>query len=278
MLGQSETQAKPIIDALAKGERLTRTQRADLSWFLAFLFARTPKFERETLQIADQMHKQIAKEQIPTVEAAERILAKSGNTTLATGQSFYDFIHKEQFRIVGHRNITLDLMIQQARQAAKELGVMNWTVVHAPAKRAYITSDSPFGYIIPERLRGTDRPILGILSEEIIKVIPLAPSIVLRIGGWGTGFSHVEANRQELTEINLAVATECDRFLIGSSEDQVRYVVKRSRIDTVNTGTKLKVESVTHPTDTKRSFLVTHRVSAENANRPFNPENLFGVR
>ncbi len=90
------------------------------------------------------------------------------------------------------------------------------------------------------------------------------------------GFSHIDASRQELTDINVAVARECERVLIGSNEDQVRFVVERSRIDSTQPGTCLKLESVTHPTDPKRSFLVTHRVSAERVDRPFNPKNLLG--
>ena len=279
MLSQNEGNAKPIIDALIAGKRLTHPERADLSYFLAFLFFRTPKFEREVTQIADAAHKQIAKEGIPSVEAAAKLLAKQGKESSPdAAQGFYDFIHQERFRISGHRNITLELMIEQAKNAAKGLFLMSWEVVRAPAKRSYVTSDSPLGYIVPEHLRATDRPVLGLVSEEITKVIPLAAGIALRIGGYGMGLSHVEASRQELVEINLAIARECDRFLIGPNEDQVRNVVERSQIDTLKTGTQLKVESVTHPTDPKRSFLVTHRVAPENADRPFNPQNLMGVR
>jgi hypothetical protein len=277
MLSQIETKAKPIIDSLVAGERLAHPERADLSYFLAFLFARTPKFERETLQIADSMHKRIAKEGIPTVEAAKRILLKSNPTPSITAQSFYDFVHKEQFSITGHRNLTLELMISQARKAAKELVFMNWEVVHAPAKRLFITSDSPFGYIVPESLRESDEPIFGILSEKLFKVIPLSAKIALRIGGPGIGFSHVEATRQELGEVNVAVAKECDRFLIGSNADQVRYVVAQSRIDKAQVGTRLKLESVNHPSDPERSFLVCHRVPSDRAKRPFNPNHLAGA-
>jgi hypothetical protein len=277
MLSQNESKAKPIIDSLIAGESLAHPQRADLSYFLAFLFARTPKFEREIIQIADSMHKQVAKEGIPTVEAAEKILLKSNPTPSITVQSFYDFVHKEQFSITGHRNLTLELMISQARKAAKELVFMNWEVVHAPAKRSFITSDSPFGYIVPESLHGTNEPIFGILSTKIFKVIPLSAKIALRIGGPGISFSHVEATRQELGEINVAVAKECERFLIGSNEDQIGNVVTQIRIDNMQVGTRMKVESVNHPTDPERSFLVCHRVASENAKRPFNPNNLAEV-
>jgi len=277
MLSRIEGQAKPIIDDLISGKHLTLTQRFRLSRFLGFLFTRTPKFDRETTQLADQTHKQIAKELIPTVEAAARVLEKSGNDTFVTAESFFDFIHKERFQITGHRNIVLDFMMKHAQEASKGLFSMNWEVVHAPSKRAFITSDAPFGYIVPDNLKDTDRPILGILSEEILKVIPLSPEIALRIGAYGLGFSHVVVDRRELAKINLAVAKECDRFLIGTNEDSVRFVVERSRIDETQTGTRLKIESVTHPTDPNRSFFITHRVSAENASRPFNPENLRGV-
>ncbi len=274
LLSRTESNAKPIISKLENGERLEHAERADLSFFIAFLFARTPKFERETHQIAESFHKLIAKERIPTVEAAEIFLAKLDQTTILTAESFHAFIHEEKYRIEGHRNITLDLMIEQARKAAKELVFMDWEVVHAPPKRSFITSDSPFGYIIPKHLRKSDKPILGLLSEDVTKVVPLTQKIALRIRGRGIGLGHIEVNRQELSGMNLAIATECERFLIGPNEDFVRYVVERSKIDSTKPGTQLRLESVTHPTDPRRSFVVCHRVSADNADRPFNPENL----
>lgn len=75
--------------------------------------------------------------------------------------------------------------------------------------------------------------------------------------------------------MNRLVASESDRYIIGRDEALVRSVVKQSKVDRSNPGTRIKVEHTSHPDDPNRTFLVTRRVLAESPDNPI--EILKGV-
>lgn len=120
LLSQFEGRAKPVISKMENSETITAEERVDLAYFLALLFCRTPKFEREITFIADSFHKLLAKKMFPTVEAAAQLLKESGAGSDVSPESMFRFIHDEQFQIVGHRNSILgqSLIIILALMAA----------------------------------------------------------------------------------------------------------------------------------------------------------------
>ena len=267
-LSQIEGKAKPVIIKLEAGDTISHQERLDLACFIASLLTRTPKFERETEYIADTVHKIIAKEMIPTVEAAAELLRKTGTSENITPESMFKFIHEEQFYMKGHRNNTIRTMLDHTMKITKELAFMDWVIAHAAECAAFITTDSPLGFVVPDELRRTGEPVLGIASHKITKLIPLTHQITLLMGHCGAGFGHFSVNRHQVREINLAVATECERYVIGSDENLVRCIVRRSKVDKAKPGTRMKIENVPHPTDPMRSFLVARRVSADASDEP----------
>ena len=69
-------------------------------------------------------------------------------------------------------------------------------------------------------------------------------------------------------EINIALAIERERYVIGANESLVRSIVRRGKVDTTKPGSRIRVEHIPHPTDPMRTFLVTRRVAADASNEP----------
>lgn len=263
MLSQFEGRAKTAIQTLEAGQEINPEQRADLAYYLAFQHTRTPRFEREIDEMADAVHKILLKEMVPTVEAAEIVFKCKEKKSDVTAESMYKFIHEEQFSMKGSRNNTISLMLDQTSRASKDIALMDWVVVHAVRGCSFITTDSPIGYVVPEKFIRSGEPVIGLGSEKITKLFPLTQKVALLIGKYGGGFGHFRFNRTQVRDFNVTVARETERFLIGRDEALVRSIVRKSNIDRAAPATRMKVENVPHPTDPLRSFLVTRRVAAD---------------
>ncbi|MGO9245128.1 MAG: DUF4238 domain-containing protein [Verrucomicrobiia bacterium] len=264
-----EDNAKPIISKLETGGAVTPKERLDLAHFIALLVFRVPKFEREAEQIADSTFKLLMKHKFPTVEETAEQFRRSSKDFGITPESFFKTIHEEKYRLKGNRNIAVNAMLDQAEEITPMLFAMDWRIAHADRRTAFITTDSPLGYIVPEGFRRTGEPVLGLASDKITKLIPLTQQIALLMGYPGFGFEHCGANRQQVREINIAVAEECERYVIGHEEMLVRSIVSRSKVDKAKPGTRMKVEHIPHPADPMRTFMVARRVPADAPDEPF---------
>ena len=260
-LADIEGKAAPVIAKLDRGEMILPNERIDLAQFIALLVSRTPKFEREITEIADRVHKTLAKEMVPDIAAAAELLRRSGTDSSVTPESMFAFIHEEKFRIEGNRNIAVRTMLDQMGKVYKEIVFMNWVIVHSDTP-GFITTDSPLGFIIPEDLRRTGEPVIGLASPKITKVIPLTHTTALLLGQYGARLGHLRISDFQARELNVAVATECERFVLGRNKLTVRQAVRRSNVHKSHPGTRLKVENVPHPSDPMRSYLVARRVEA----------------
>jgi hypothetical protein len=268
-LAKIEGEAKPIIDKLDKGLDISIEERVSLSYFLALLLSRTPKHAREIEEIGDAMHKIVAKEMIPTVEAAAELLRKKGDNGSITPESMFRFVQDGAFQMKASRDFTISTMLDQSARFYKEIALMNWFVFHADGHSSFITTDSPLGYLVKDHLKRSREPVLGFASEKITKLIPLTCQTILAIGKHGTAFNHYNVDRNCVREMNLAVSIECDRFVIGRDETLLRSLVPASKVDRTNPGSRMRVENVAHPTDPLRSFLVSRRVFADEPVTPF---------
>jgi hypothetical protein len=162
-------------------------------------------------------------------------------------------------------------MLDKTPPLAREIALMDWTVAHADERSSFITTDSAVGYVVPEHLRGTGAPIYGLASEFIAKAVPLSSRVALVVGGRGLALEHVSYSRHKVQEVNIAVAIECERYVIGGDEALVRAVVRRSKVDgTASTGTRMKVEHIQHPADSNRTILISRRVPVDKFDEPLN--------
>jgi hypothetical protein len=266
-LSQIEGLGKAAITKLNAGEDISPEERVNLAYFIALLFSRTPKFEREIEQIADSAAKLTMKHMFQTAEAVEAHFAAMGRDRSYSAKDFLDFIHDEKYSLVGNRNITIRTMLQQMPEVASMLACMDWLVIHTSSEHAFITGDSPFALLLTDEQRKSGAPV-GLGSPTITKAIPLTRTTALLVGRQGLGFGHADGSRDLVRVVNVGVAAECEQYVFGPDEALVRSVVKRSKIDRSKPGTQLRVDHVLHPTDSNRTLMVARRVSADAPNEP----------
>jgi hypothetical protein len=83
------------------------------------------------------------------------------------------------------------------------------------------------------------------------------------VGAYGGELNHCDLSREEVRHFNIAVATECEGYVIGRDEALVRSIVRASKVDEASPGTKMRVDHILHPTDPTRTYLVARRVTAD---------------
>ena len=232
---------------------------------------RTPKFEREVNQIADAAAKHLVKHAVPTVEAAAELLRQHGKGKEEHGispESMFEFIHNEEFKLEMDRDFMIGAMLDQALKITLDVALMDWMVVHADRRTSFITTDEPLGFVVPDEFRRSGEPVLGLGSQKITKLVPLSHKVGLLLGHSGGGFGHFDFHREQVRDFNVAVAMECNCYVIGRDEALVRSVVKQSKVDKTNPGTRMKVEHIPHPTIPNKTYLVARRVLADTPDKP----------
>lgn len=264
LLSEAESHARPIIDKLDSYEAITPEERLRLAYFIVLLLTRTPKFEREAEQVADSAAKLLMKHMIPTVEAAAAQLRRYGKTGEGlTPEGIFEFVHKEQYQMKGDRNTAVHAMCDITEKCTFGFACMDWMLGHVDERSKFITTDSPLGFIVPDELQQSPTLDLSLLSQEVTKVVPLTGTTALLVARSGCRLGHLNLHRPQVRDINVAVAKECERYVIGGDEALVRSVVRRAKVDIAKPGSRMKVEHIAHPTDPMRTFLVTRRVPAD---------------
>jgi hypothetical protein len=209
-----EGSAKSSIAKLEMHEELSIEERLDLASFIALLQVRSPKFDREANTAIDAAMKRVAKHAFPNEDAAGRLVRlyseKTGENQISA-KSMFDFIHNEKFRIQLSRNTVISAMLDQAQKVTFEVAMMDWVVVHAHPSSAFITTDQPIGFIVPDEFRQSGEPVFGLASQKIVKLVPLSQRISLMLGHFGGGFGHRGMHRDQVRSVNKLVASECDR-------------------------------------------------------------------
>lgn len=267
-LAAVEGKATPVLAALERGESLMAEQRVDLAYFLGLLHSRVPKFEKEISDIADQTTKALLKRMFPNEAAVVARLRERGEEREIDPANILNGIQNERFSVKSHRNNTLSMMLDHAREKVKLFCAMDWMVLHADPRTSFITTDAPFALIASEELNRSGKPVLGVASFEIVKAVPLTKRVCLLMGGAGSRFGHVETNRDGVRDLNLRLARESDRFVIAGDEPHLRSIVKATRVDRERTGTRMRVDHVQHPTEPNRTFMITRRVAVDAPDEP----------
>lgn len=267
-LSRIEGKAKPIIQALDEGKDISPEDRVYLSVFLAVLHSRVPKFEREITEIADQATKALLKRMFPHEDAAREHLRRSGKESEIDPEHIVDFIQNERFEVKGHRNNAISTMLRQWPELAKLFNIMDWMVAHADSRTSFITTDAPFAFLASDELLKSGKPVLAVGSFEIVKAVPLTRRTCLLLGGKGVGFGHFDFNRDIVRDINVRLASECERFAFAADEAHLKSIVRRSQIDRKRTGTRMRVDHIQHPTDPNRTFMISHRVAVDAPDEP----------
>jgi hypothetical protein len=142
-------------------------------------------------------------------------------------QEMVEFAQSDQYEITTNHGWAVGMAIRMAFEVAPILAGRNWVVVHRQTeKKSFVTSDAPvvLSTVVP---RETSFWGVGFGNNDAFVAFPLTAACALTMFGSEGTLVHREIRGDAMRHMNLAVASRCQRFVIGREEALVRSLADR---------------------------------------------------
>lgn len=249
-LSRIEGDAKPLLDKLDAGLMLDSKERPIVAFFLATLFYRLPRREREMSEAVTGFGKMILRRNLLHPEARKNY--RDPDKLLRT-------IERDDVLVRPNRNMMLVTMHERVPILAQEFAVADWTVAHARRGSSFATCDGVFGIMPTELSRQTNRPY-GVASPEVVTAVAVTPSTCILLQGIACRMRHVTVSTDFVRQINIAILRETETYAIVRDEAHLRSLVRAARVSEPAQNSRIVVDDLPHPSgDPMRSFTIVRR-------------------
>ena len=236
VLALYESQAKAVIKKVDNGKNLSIEDIHKIGLFIAFLMVRVPKFENQFNKSYNEGVRHVAGLKLSTPEQVEAMMSQHPedfrNKPDIPIEKIVKIFRENRYKIEVHRNASLKAMLKLSIKFANVFIQMDWLFLHALQKESYVTSDRPFILGPPPNwksqglLQGVDMAIRGAR-----KIVPISQKTCLIMYDRGTQCKIGRASREDVRNINMTIAANCDRFLFARDESLLRNMVQMTQID-----------------------------------------------
>lgn len=218
-----------LMPKIENREALVTSDREILAYFMALQMLRGPDFHDDVNRISDRMLRQFTQSIMFDPDRGEALwnqaLSSTDGDTPVSFAEAREFVLNGEYSIQTLRNRTLELMIELAPALAEWFLKLDWVVLCAPAKKAFVTCDRPFS-VVPPRARSSSFRGAGIATPGAVKIIPLSMSKCLLLGDPGGAFGYSDADQMAVRTTNLNICHGANRYVIGRDRELVGSLVK----------------------------------------------------
>jgi len=229
LLGESETVSAPIIKKLIARERLTSTERIELSTFIAFMYTRNPTFH----EFVTEFEKKMTEDQIQHIfsskekvqELYQKMCDEDGYDKKFDIDELFKFVQEKRYGINIPKESNIEVMLMGTTVIDRILYNKTWFVVEAPAEASFISNDNPVFL---------DHPILyensaygvGFGTPDVKVVFPLSKEclLIMRDSSEGAITIHDKVDRKMVRELNKMIFARSGDYVFGKDEALVNYL------------------------------------------------------
>lgn len=229
LLSEYEGKAKPIIDKLTARQALSDEERSDLAVFIALGTTRTPdivdslktmnsdlllRFTKMAYSDVDQVFQQL--------RADEEFSGRSDAELREEAQLMVDLAQADGLKVETNEKWAVGMAFQMAMEIAPIFAGRDWVISHRDNdKKSFITTDAPV-FLTTVAPRPNSFYGIGFGNADALVFFPLNQTCMLAMYGNGGELRHIDIGSDRIRRLNLALANECQRFVIGRSETLVR--------------------------------------------------------
>ena len=236
LLSDIEGGTNPIIDKIDSHKPISPDEKEMLALFVAFLKVRVPDFEKSVNESYERVERRKARIMFSNEERIEAMMRKRESELdermKISPKELMDFVLNEKYDVIPHRNESLLVMLSLSKKFTNLFQQMEWLFLCSPEQTSFITTDNPFTLVPPPDSNSFYG--VGIATGGAKKLVPLSRKSCLMMCDRGDHIGYHEISRQEVRNVNLRVAANCDRFVIGRDEALVRDMVKTAKITNMN--------------------------------------------
>jgi hypothetical protein len=205
-LGEVETAASAVIRKVDDEEQLTDDDKHTLATYVAFQFTRTPAYAAWIGAFREHWDADARRELEGAVPEAPDPRAGRG---AALGE-----------------------MLRHAPRFAEVFLRLNWTIWHRDSERSsFVTTDNPVSFVPTGPREANIYEGAGILSPDVITVLPLSQASALAMSGIGDRVDSRALTRDQLRRVNLAVVNQAQGFVFGRDLTLLENLVRTTGID-----------------------------------------------
>ncbi len=229
----------------------------EVAFFMAFQWNRVPTHSRDIRATYAKLIEELSRIMFANVDRArvfmERYARDAGQTLNVTPESMVEAVCGKQFEIVATETAFLTTMMEQAMNLTKVLLQLDWEVLVASEETGFVICDCPVVVVPP---KGGDE--VGFLVPGSAKYFPLTRHLCLRLGEPGRTRGHRRIDKEAVRTVNLNIAANSERFIMGASRVQLENVVSRSASQEEESTPRFTVETVESDDDGSLQKLSSH--------------------
>jgi uncharacterized protein DUF4238 len=233
LLSRFETEAAPALAKLETGQPISTDDRCAIAAFVALLSTRVPETDRLSVKIDEYLrvrYQDLLDKTPPTTGEEDAPITFDppyGGTVLISRQKMENYV--KRFEEGGlDKKARLGEMLEVARGLSAIFVNLDWIVCHPPAEKAFVCTDSPLVTSPPPGWEPRGKKTFGPGTPGTKKLVPLSASAGLFMYDKGGRLAHRTIYDAQLRQSNIALASLCDRFVIGQDEAQLRSLVRAS--------------------------------------------------
>ncbi|HUX20683.1 MAG TPA: DUF4238 domain-containing protein, partial [Spirochaetia bacterium] len=222
-LGVVESKAASIIDRLVAGgspEVLTPDDRANLSYFIAYMGHRVPSFrshwEEQLGKIGEMMGKTAASNKDYFHRFITEHMEKGDIESDIDVEELREFVLSDKYELRGHPFQSLRLMVELTKTVAEIVFSFQWRLLRNATSFPLFTSDAPLSLVTTEKLLPPFNLGVGWRSPFMEALLPLSPTTALMISQHHPEGQESATPRQVL-EANLRTQAYAQNEVYSSS-------------------------------------------------------------
>lgn len=247
LLGEYEGKSKPVIDKLAAREEINEDERSDLAIFVAFAAMRTPDVVDSLKAFNNGLITKIMKSMYSDAdEVAARLrddseyADKSQEALLDEARSMVELAQTGALEVTTQHRWAVGMAIKMAFEVAPIFAGRDWVVLHRDNERkSFITTDAPVRLTTTAK-RESNFWGVGYGNADAVVFFPLKASCTLALLGESGDFRHMEIGTEKIRDLNMAMASKCQRFLIGRDDALVRSLAAATGLATTEWQPKMR--------------------------------------
>lgn len=227
-LGRIETAVIPILSEIVSGEDLSNPKRADLAIYIAVQYGRTPvakaRMDEVATIVATNEVKSIMADAVNDdakyQELVDRIRADDPNRFVPSRDTLIEWILKPgpMAKVIMDNGTYVKQFFENAEHIAEGLLRTKWTVLTAPQRASFITSDNPTGLVVDRELN--EHEALAIMLPGVTRYFPLNSKhcLVMSDDLEGRAIERRTASRNEVRRINKVITEQAYKYVISGNE------------------------------------------------------------
>lgn len=232
-LSDIESQGSEAISHLIGRTTFDQDDRRHLAAFISMLHVRTPAMVESVQHGTGELTKKLLGRMFHShdfITASLKMMPQFSHLTPAeldqTASRMSEFVRTGEYTLEVDHQFSLASSVSMANEVAAILMQRTWTLIQAPDRHAFITTDAPV--VLTAATPSSQMRGVGFASADAVVLCPLRPNFMLVMEGAEEKVLRAVADARFVRRLNILVAQRSKRFVLGRDDALVASIARAS--------------------------------------------------